>query len=67
MLWWLAGLWLASPVLVPFFWLLGCLRRDASTSEKTRDGPPRGGSHCAISAFTRIDRDIGASDDANQP
>ena len=36
MLWWLAGLWLVSPVLVPFFWLLGCLRRNASTSGKTR-------------------------------
>jgi len=45
MLWWLAGLWLASPVLVPFFWLLGCLRRDARR-------PQRGGSHHARSALS---------------
>ena len=25
MLWWLVGLWLLSPALVPIFWLLGML------------------------------------------
>ena len=28
MLWWLVGLWLASPALLPIFWLLGSLRRE---------------------------------------
>ena len=34
MLWWLVGLWLASPVLLAIFWLLGSVRREASIPEK---------------------------------
>ena len=36
MLWWLVGLWLMSPALVPIFWLLGVL---ASSSGSELNGP----------------------------
>ena len=36
MLWWLVGLWLLSPALVPIFWLLGML---ASSSRSKLSGP----------------------------
>ena len=36
MLWWLVGLWLLSPVLLPIFWLLGML---ASPSGSELNGP----------------------------
>jgi hypothetical protein len=36
MLWWLVGLWLLSPALVPIFWLLGVL---ASSGRSLADPP----------------------------
>jgi len=36
MLWWLVGLWLLSPALLPIFWLLGML---ASSRESELNGP----------------------------
>jgi hypothetical protein len=34
MLWWLIGLWVCSPILLPVFWLLGRLHQTLiSTSE----------------------------------
>ena len=65
MLWWLVGLWLASPALLPIFWLLGSLRR--ALQEKRRPPTAWRSASCAISAFTRTDRDVGASDDRNPP
>ena len=38
MLWWLVGLWLASPVLLPIFWLLGSLR--GAPQEKPETAAP---------------------------
>jgi hypothetical protein len=62
MLWWLVGLWLASPALLPIVWLLGSLTR--APQENLRRPPTAWRSaSCVISAFTRTDRDVGASDD----
>jgi hypothetical protein len=33
MLWWLFGLWLSSPVLLPVFWLIGKLGRAGSLAD----------------------------------
>jgi hypothetical protein len=35
MLWWLIGLWLASPALLPIVWLLGSLRRAPQEKPET--------------------------------
>jgi hypothetical protein len=45
MLWWLVGLWVCSPVLLPVFWLLGKLGRagslvDASSAADAQDLAP---------------------------
>jgi hypothetical protein len=34
MLWWVLGLWLLSPVLVPIVWLLGLLMRSQEISHR---------------------------------
>jgi hypothetical protein len=66
MLWWLVGLWLASPALLPIVWLLGSLRR---APQETLRRPPTAwrSASCAISGFTRTDRNVGASDGTNPP
>jgi hypothetical protein len=38
MLWWLVGLWLLSPALVPMFWLFGML----TASSRSELGEPTG-------------------------
>jgi hypothetical protein len=42
MLWWLFGLWLCSPVLLPVFWLIGKLGwvGDVSPSDEAQDLAP---------------------------
>ena len=35
MLWWLVGLWLSSPALLPIFWLVGSLTRAPQENPKT--------------------------------
>jgi|HubBroStandDraft_2_1064218.scaffolds.fasta_scaffold3559522_1 hypothetical protein len=45
MLWWLVGLWVCSPVLLPVFWLLGKLGRagslvDVSPADDAQDLAP---------------------------
>ena len=74
MLWWLVGFWLASPVLLPIFWLLGSLSRDDRPPLSFAEASPglslagcRKHNIRSVSAFTRTDRDIGASDDAKRP
>ena len=34
MLWWLIGLWICSPVLLPIFWLLGRLGQSLASSSE---------------------------------
>jgi hypothetical protein len=38
MLWWLIGLWLCSPVLLPILWLFGRLQQ--TLAEPPREAPP---------------------------
>jgi hypothetical protein len=38
MLWWLIGLWLASPALVPLFWLFGLLAQALPAQTPQQEG-----------------------------
>ena len=52
MLWWLVGLWLLSPALLPIFWLLGMLASSAG-SELNR---PPDKTPATIGAFAELAR-----------
>jgi hypothetical protein len=49
MLWWLVGLWPASPALLPIFWLVGSLRRAPQEYSETA-------SHCVAERIMRDQR-----------
>ena len=50
MLWWLVGLWLLSPALVPIFWLLGML----PSSGRSEHSGPTDNTLGAITAFAEV-------------